>query len=79
MDIQSKIMKTLKIQQPEWFEGAWQLLHIQEFTYRFKAGTNSLFIKWIPENDLYGLNEIKINQTWLPDTDLPTPQLTNKI
>jgi hypothetical protein len=75
MDIQSRIVKTLKTEHLEWFEGSWQLLHIQEFAYHFQADTKSLFIKWIPGSDLYGLNEIKINQTWLPDADLCTPQL----
>jgi hypothetical protein len=75
MGIQQEILLILKAHHPEWLADDWHLLQIQEFAYRFQYDEKTLFIKWILGSDLNGLNEIKINQTWLPDSELHTPQL----
>ncbi len=51
------------------------LKYVQERAYRLSRGENSYFIKWIPNDDEYGRNEVWVNQEVLAKANIPVPRL----
>ena len=75
MDAQEAILNV--IQNTPGFEisADWQLTHLQENAYRLSSPAGAYFVKWVAKDDVYGQNEIQINQAILTQADLPAPRL----
>jgi thiamine kinase-like enzyme len=75
MSMEEKIIRALKQNRPECANLDEQHLeHIQEGVYHLHT-TPPYFLKWIPNDDRLGQNEIWVNQTILQKCDFPTPHL----
>jgi Ser/Thr protein kinase RdoA (MazF antagonist) len=44
-------------------------------TYRLRTANRSFFIKWILDDDTYGLNEVRVNEEVLSRASIPAPRL----
>lgn len=75
MSIESKIIQAIRGKRPGFANITEQHLEpIQDKVYRLWT-TPSYFIKWIPDNDRLGQNEIWVNQTILQKEDALAPCL----
>jgi thiamine kinase-like enzyme len=75
MNIKDKIIQALKQKRPEFANiDAQYLEHVQEHAYRLHTAP-SYFVKWIPNDDRLGQNEILVNQTILQKSTISTPRL----
>jgi len=75
MNQEDKIIQTLKEQRREFSNiDKQQLEHVQERAYHLHTAP-SYFLKWIPNDDRLGQNEIWVNQTILQKCDFSTPSL----
>ena len=72
MRIESEIIKALK---PKFTQADETLLDpVQQNAFHLRTSP-PYFIKWIPENDTRGNNEIWVNQNILANAKIPTPKL----
>lgn len=75
MSLENEIIQALKNKVPEFASiNEQQLEYIQAGAYCLHT-TPSYFIKWIPNSDQLGQNEIWVNQNILKKVDIPTPRL----
>jgi thiamine kinase-like enzyme len=75
MEIENEIVCALKAQSPKFATiDPQQLEPIQENTYYLKA-RHPYFLKWVSDDDGYGQNEIRVNQTLLKKSNAPAPKL----
>lgn len=77
MSIEIEIIDLLKQNSlPEFDElETGDLVQVQENIFRMKSGNRSFFIKLIPNDDIYGRNEIRVNQEVLAKANIPVPCL----
>ncbi len=77
MDIELEIISILKKRSHSEFAGVevHHLEHVQELAYRLHHKNRSYFIKWIPPDDQYGLNEIQVNREIAAKANSPVPRL----
>lgn len=75
MSLENEIIQALKNQVSEFADiNEQQLEPIQEGAYQLHTDP-SYFIKWIPNGDQLGQNEIWVNQNILKKINIPTPRL----
>lgn len=71
----NELIQALRNEVPEFADiNEQQLEPIQEGAYRLHTAP-SYFIKWIPNDDQLGQNEIWVNRTILKKVTIPTPRL----
>lgn len=51
------------------------LEQLQEGVYHLRGGALDLFVKWIADNDPYGVHELQVNQWLLGQNHIATPRL----